>query len=133
MQTASLTRRLRIADAYGRPFNNLRLSVTAECNYKCIFCHVEGEPIEGPARIGTLPPRITPEEYGIIAEAAWLLGAESFKLTGGEPLIRKDIVEVVEQISLNAPGSDVSMTTNGYLLEKLAGPLAEAGLRRVNI
>ncbi len=125
--------RTKITDAYGRPFNNLRIAVTAECNYKCIFCHIEGEPIGGPARIGTLPPRMTPEDYGVLAEAAWLLGADSFKITGGEPLVRRDIVEIVRNISQSAPGSDISMTTNGYLLEKYAPRLAEAGLRRVNI
>ena len=131
--SARIARVRRLRDAYGRPFTNLRLAVTAECNYRCIFCHIEGEPLGGPARIGTLPPRITPEEYSIIAEAAYLLGAEAFKITGGEPLVRRDIVEIVKNIKESAPYAEVSMTTNGYLLPGLAGRLAEAGLSRVNV
>jgi len=120
-------------DAYQRPLESLRLAVTAECNYRCIFCHIEGEPIGGPARLGSLPPRITPEEYGVIAEAARLLGIRSFKLTGGEPTTRKDIVEIVGELRRNAPEAEISMTTNGYLLPALAERLARAGLQRVNI
>ena len=122
-----------VRDAYGRPLNNLRLAVTNECNYRCIFCHLEGDPLGQPARPGQLPPVMVPREYGIVARAARLLGIDSFKITGGEPLIRRDIVEIVRFISENAPGSDISMTTNGYLLSRLAPGLAEAGLRRVNI
>ena len=122
-----------VRDAYGRPLNNLRLAVTNECNYRCVFCHLEGDPLGEPARPGRLPPIVLPREYGIVARAARLLGIDSFKITGGEPLIRRDIVEIVRSLSENAPGSDISMTTNGYLLSKLAPGLAEAGLRRVNI
>lgn len=124
---------LRVEDAYGRPFNNLRISVTNECNYRCIFCHIEGDPIGRPLRPGQLPPIMVPEEYGIVAKAAFLLGARNFKLTGGEPLIRRDIVDIVGNIAENAPGSDISMTTNGYLMKTYGARLAEAGLNRVNI
>ncbi len=127
------TNPLHITDAYGRPFNNLRISVTNECNYRCIFCHIEGDPIGRPLRPGQLPPIMVPEEYGIVARAAFLLGATSFKLTGGEPLIRRDIVDIVSNIAENAPGSDISMTTNGYLMKTYGAKLAEAGLNRVNI
>jgi len=123
----------KITDAYGRPLESLRILVTAECNYRCFFCHLEGDPLGAPARPGSKPPLMTPEDYSVVAEAAWRLGVESFKITGGEPLIRRDIVEIVESIASSAPGSDISMTTNGMLLEKLAYPLAEAGLRRVNV
>ena len=124
---------VRVKDAYGRPLNNLRLAVTNECNYRCIFCHLEGDPLGEPARPGRLPPIVTPREYGIVARAASLLGIDSFKITGGEPLIRRDIVDIVGELSGNAPGSDISMTTNGYMLSRLAAGLAEAGLKRVNI
>jgi len=123
----------RVVDAYNRPLESLRLAVTAECNYRCVFCHIEGEPIGGPARLGSLPPRITPEEYGIIAEAAWLLGVKSFKITGGEPTTRQDLPEIVSNIRKHAPGAEISMTTNGYLLPRQAPRLARAGLERVNI
>lgn len=122
-----------ISDAYGRPLESLRVLVTAECNYRCFFCHLEGDPLGAPAKPGFKPPLLTPEDYGIVAEAAWLIGIRGFKITGGEPLIRRDIVEIVRNISLNAPGCDLSMTTNGMLLEALASPLASAGLMRVNV
>ncbi len=122
-----------IRDAYGRPLESLRLLVTAECNYRCFFCHLEGDPLGAPVKPGFKPPLLTPEDYGIVAEAAWVIGVRGFKITGGEPLIRRDIVDIVKSISSNAPGSDISMTTNGMLLESLASHLAVAGLRRVNV
>jgi len=122
-----------VADAYGRPLRNLRISVTAECNYRCIFCHIEGEPIGGPVRVGSLPPRLAPGDYEIIAEAASLLGVESFKITGGEPLVRPDITGVIGALAQGAPGAEISMTTNGYLLAPRVGELADAGLARVNV
>ncbi|MCE4600574.1 MAG: GTP 3',8-cyclase MoaA [Desulfurococcales archaeon] len=124
---------MRVHDAYMRPFDNLRIAVTVECNYKCIFCHVEGEPVTGPVKPGRLSPLLKAEDYYVIARAASLLGVSKFKITGGEPLIRGDIVSIVRELKAGAPDGEISMTTNGYLLEKLAGPLAEAGLNRVNI
>ena len=124
---------LRVEDPYGRPLTNIRLVLTDECNYKCIFCHMEGEPLQGPKRPGKGSPLLLAEHYYIISRAAHLLGVSKFKLTGGEPLLRGDIVEIVESIRDGAPGSEISMTTNGYLLERLAGKLWGAGLRRVNI
>ncbi len=124
--------KITITDAYGRTLDNIRISVTAECNYRCIFCHIEGEPLEGPARPGTLNPLLQPSDYEIIAYAAELLGVKSIKLTGGEPLLRKDIVEIVQSIS-STKSIEISMTTNGYFLERLAGDLYSAGLKRVNI
>jgi len=123
----------RVYDAYGRPLRNLRIAVTAECNYRCIFCHVEGEPIGGPLRIGSLEPRLGPGDYEVIAEAASLIGVDSFKITGGEPLVRPDILEVIRALARGAPGAEISMTTNGYLLAPLVWDLAEAGLARVNV
>jgi cyclic pyranopterin phosphate synthase len=122
-----------IRDAYGRPLESLRLLVTAECNYRCFFCHLEGDPLGAPARPGFKPPVMTPEDYSIVAEAAWMIGIRGFKVTGGEPLIRMDIVDIIGALASSAPGSDISMTTNGMLLEALAQRLADAGLRRVNV
>ncbi|MEM1939341.1 MAG: GTP 3',8-cyclase MoaA [Acidilobaceae archaeon] len=122
-----------IRDAYGRELNSLRLLVTSECNYRCFFCHLEGDPLGEPARPGSKPPLLTPEDYSIVAEAAWKLGIRSFKITGGEPLIRRDIVSIVEAVNSSAPGSDISMTTNGVLLESLASNLRDAGLKRINV
>lgn len=86
-----------------------------------------------PAPIGSRPPSLAPADYEIVAEAAAAIGIESFKITGGEPLIRKDIVDVVRAVSTHAPKADLSMTTNGLLLERYAEKLYEAGLRRVNV
>lgn len=122
-----------ISDAYGRPLESLRVLVTAECNYRCFFCHLEGDPLGAPARPGSKPPHMTPEDYSIVAEAAWITGIRGFKVTGGEPLIRRDIVDIIRALASSAPGSDISMTTNGMLLEALASHLAGAGLRRVNV
>lgn len=72
-------------------------------------------------------------EIGVLAEAARRLGARRFKLTGGEPLVRKDIVRIVEEISRHGDPLDLSMTTNASLLEEYAEPLAKAGLKRVNV
>lgn len=125
--------KLLLRDAYGRPLSSLRLLVTAECNYRCFFCHLEGDPRGAPAKIGLSAPLITPEEYEIIAEASRLLGIQSFKITGGEPLTRRDIAEVVSAIDRGAPGADISMTTNGFFLEQMAKKLKEAGLHRINV
>lgn len=122
-----------VKDAYGRPLESLRILVTAECNYRCFFCHLEGDPLGAPLRPGLKPPLLSPEDYGVVAEAAYKLGISGFKITGGEPLIRRDIVDIVRSIGLSAPGSDISMTTNGFLLEVYASQLADAGLRRVNV
>ncbi len=125
-------RELLIADAYGRRLDNIRIAVTAECNYRCIFCHIEGEPLDGPARPGTLSPLLRPEHYEIVAEASKLLGIKKIKLTGGEPLLRADIVEIVDSLAAHS-SAEISMTTNGYFLSRYAEKLGEAGLERVNI
>ncbi|MFN4046463.1 MAG: GTP 3',8-cyclase MoaA, partial [Acidilobaceae archaeon] len=122
-----------VKDAYGRPLESLRILVTAECNYRCFFCHLEGDPLGAPLRPGLKPPQLSPEDYSVVAEAAYKIGISGFKITGGEPLVRKDIVDIVRSIGLSAPGSDISMTTNGFFLNVYASQLADAGLRRVNI
>ncbi len=123
----------RVTDAYGRPLENLRLAVTAECNYSCIFCHIEGEPLSGPVKPGSLSPLLKPEDYYVISRAASYLGIGSFKVTGGEPLVRNDIVSVISELRRGNPSAEISMTTNGYLLGKYLGELVEAGLDRVNV
>lgn len=112
-------------DRFGRRLENLRISLTYECSYGCIYCHREGW-----GRSDN--DMLTAEEIGVVASAAKLLGIDEFKLTGGEPLLRKDIIEIVELLSKLKP-KDLSMTTNGFLLEGLAKHLSESGLMRVNI
>ena len=111
-------------DRFGRPLTGLRISVTQECNLSCFYCHYEG------CRSG--PREMTAEEIGEIVELATEFGVKKIKLTGGEPLLRRDIVDVVAAVV--KPGiEEVSMTTNGTLLAGIADELASAGLTRVNI
>ncbi len=113
-------------DRFGRPFETLRISVTSACNFSCYFCHREGVS-------GISGDELSAEEFGVVAAAARRLGARRFKLTGGEPLVRGDIVEVVANISRHGDPLDLSMTTNASRLAELARDLRRAGLRRVNV
>jgi cyclic pyranopterin phosphate synthase len=115
-------------DNYGRLINNMRISVTQECNLDCFYCHKEGEN-GGLKRNGN--SLMTPLEIEKITEIASQVGIKKLKVTGGEPLIRKDIVEIVKRVSKHM--NEVSMTTNGVLLGNYAKQLRDAGLKRVNI
>lgn len=115
-----------LVDRYGRPVDRLRISITQRCGFRCFFCHREGE-------VGTPRREMTVEEIAKIAEIAYGFGVRKFKLTGGEPLIREDVVDVVSAISSLGPVEDLGMTTNGHLLREMAEPLREAGLMRVNV
>jgi cyclic pyranopterin phosphate synthase len=117
-----------LRDRFKRPITSLRISVTKSCNLKCIFCHGEGEKDADPAE-----NEMTSEEIEKIVRIAASFGVKKVKLTGGEPLLRKDICEIVSRISGVSGIEEVSMTTNGLLLAKLAKDLKEAGLSRVNI
>lgn len=110
-------------DRYGREVSDLRISLTQRCNLRCVFCHMEGQPVA--------TSELTREEIGEIAEAASRVGIDRVKLTGGEPTLRRDLHEIVAAIRPQM--REVSMTTNGLLLEGLAEPLARAGLARVNV
>jgi cyclic pyranopterin phosphate synthase len=113
-----------LVDRWGRILDSLRISLTSFCNYSCIYCHREGFANRGNG--------LKPDEYRAIAYVATSLGIARFKLTGGEPLLRRDVVDVVKVFSEAKP-DDLSMTTNGFYLEELAQKLVEAGLRRVNV
>jgi cyclic pyranopterin phosphate synthase len=112
-----------LCDAYGRILNNLRISVTQRCDLNCFFCHREGEDGFG--------QELTPTEIEDIVKMACELGMKKVKITGGEPLLRDDIVEIVSRIAQHA--DEVSLTTNGFLLEEKAKALRSAGLQRVNV
>lgn len=115
---------LRLEDRYGRPVDRFRVSVTQRCNHACIFCHREGI-------FRFEEEALSPEDYGFLAKISRTFGISKYKLTGGEPLIREDIVSIVEELK---PYSDeVSLSTNGSLLKDEASRLAEAGLDRVNL
>jgi cyclic pyranopterin phosphate synthase len=114
-------------DNYGRLINNMRISITQKCNLECFYCHHEGENGEE----NTVNGNMTPKEIEKISEIARKVGIEKLKITGGEPLLRKDIVEIVKRTSKHM--KEVSMTTNGVLLGGYADALKEAGLKRVNV
>jgi len=115
-----------LIDHFGRILRNLRISVTYECNYHCVYCHREGWEIHEHKEF------LNANEIKSIAEIAMELGINEFKITGGEPLVRRDIIEIVSSIALLKP-KDLSMTTNGYFLHILAEKLVEAGLKRINV
>ncbi|MCS7287112.1 MAG: GTP 3',8-cyclase MoaA [Anaerolineae bacterium] len=115
-------------DAYNRSISYLRISVTDRCNLRCVYCMPEhGVPLKSHHELLTL------EEIVRVVKVAASLGITKIRLTGGEPLIRRGIVELVRMIS-SVPGiEDLAMTTNGILLPFFAHKLKEAGLKRVNI
>ncbi|ARM76463.1 GTP 3',8-cyclase MoaA [Acidianus manzaensis] len=111
-------------DRYGRELEDLRITLTHVCNFSCFFCHMEGE---GDLYVNGL----TPDEIELVAEVSKEYGIKYVKLTGGEPTLRRDLTEIIYR--LRNLGLEVSMTTNGYMLSKIASKLKEAGLNRVNI
>jgi cyclic pyranopterin phosphate synthase len=118
-----------LKDNYGRPLLNIRIAITARCNLKCSYCHGEGE--EKPNRNST--KEMTTDEILRIAKIAVGLGISRIKLTGGEPLARNDVANIIKEISALPGLTDLSMTTNGTLLAPLARELHSKGLKRVNV
>jgi len=112
-------------DKFNRAMKNLRISITHDCSYTCLYCHREGWN-------NRYDDILSPGEIGIISSVARSLDIDEFKLTGGEPLLRKDVIDIVEKIAEVKP-KDLSMTTNGFLLKDFAKDLSEAGLMRVNV
>ncbi|HZD17210.1 MAG TPA: GTP 3',8-cyclase MoaA [Actinomycetota bacterium] len=117
-----------LVDTFGRVADDLRLSVTDRCNFRCTYCM----PAEG---LAWLPKHeiLTFEELTRLLRLFVRLGIRSVKVTGGEPTVRADLPTLIRMLRDAAPGIDLSMTTNGVLLDRLAGPLAEAGLDRVTV
>ena len=115
-------------DKFCRNIDYLRISVTDRCNYRCVYCMPEeGVPLKSHAEMLTL------EEIIRAAANFAELGIKRVRLTGGEPLVRKDIVSLVRRLEEIPAIEDISLTTNGLLLPKFAYDLQAAGLRRVNI
>ena len=115
-------------DQYGRELNDLRISLTDRCNLRCVYCMPE----EG---IDFRPPEelLRDDELLLLVRIAAELGVKRVRLTGGEPTVRPAVVDLVGAIGAVPGIRDLSMTTNGILLEYLAADLARAGLRRVNV
>lgn len=110
-------------DHFGREVSNLRISVTHKCNLACFYCHREGQP--------SSEKEMKPHEIEKIVSIGAELGISKIKLTGGEPLLRKDITEIVSRVATHA--EEVSLVTNGVLLKRYARELKKAGLTRINI
>ena len=117
-----------LIDSYGRVHTNLRISVTDRCNVRCFYCMPE----EGV----TFVPRgeiLSFEEIERIARIAVGLGIDKIRVTGGEPLVRRDLPLLIARLNAIAGLGDLALTTNGVQLAELAEPLYEAGLRRINV
>jgi len=117
-----------LRDKFGRAITDLRVSITDRCNYKCVYCRTGNEG----AVYGELPF----DDYLRMARILAGLGITKIRLTGGEPLLRKGVVEFVRQLSQlrsNSDPLDIALTTNGHLLAELAQPLKDAGLTRVTV
>ena len=118
-----------LTDKFGRPITDLRISVTDRCNYKCVYCRTGNEG----ALYGDLPFA----DYLRMARVLAELGIQKVRITGGEPLLRRGVIDFVRQLARlrTADGDelDIALTTNGHLLAEMAQPLKDAGLRRVTV
>src|SRR5690349_2475188 len=117
-----------LRDPFGRRIDYLRVSITDRCNFRCVYCMPEAG----------FPPtpkneNLTSEEIVRVVRVAASLGMSKIRLTGGEPLVRRDLPWIVDQISHTDGVREVSCTTNGHLLDELAESLTRAGLQRINI
>ena len=114
-------------DRFGRNINYLRISLTDKCNLRCVYCMPEDMTFRPRAEL------LQDDEIFRLVRLFTELGFHKFRLTGGEPTVRANVVEIVRRIAETPSVRTVAMTTNGLLLDKLAQPLAAAGLQRVNI
>jgi cyclic pyranopterin phosphate synthase len=117
-----------LVDGWGREIKSVRVSVTDRCNFRCRYC-MPAEGLEWLPRDEVL----SFEEISRLVGVMGAMGVEEVRLTGGEPLVRRDVPELVRMLAGTPGVNDLSLTTNGILLDRLAGPLVEAGLRRVNV
>lgn len=113
-----------VKDKYERPILSLRISITNRCNVNCLYCHHDG--------MLSTTNEMTSDEIYKICKIAKDIGVRKIRLSGGEPLLRNDIVEIISKIA-SLEFNDISITTNGTLLEKYAHKLKKAGLDRVNV
>jgi cyclic pyranopterin phosphate synthase len=119
----------RLTDSHGRVIHDLRVSITDRCNYKCVYCRT-GE-------VGAQYPELAIDEYLRLVRRFVALGITKVRLTGGEPLLRRGLLELVSELkslrTIMGEPLDLALTTNGHLLEDLAAPLKAAGLDRVTV
>ena len=118
-----------LTDKFGRAITDLRISVTDRCNYKCVYCRTGNEG----ALYGDLPFA----DYLRMARVLVELGIQKVRITGGEPLLRKGVIDFVRELAklrtTDGEELDIALTTNGHLLADMAQPLKDAGLRRVTV
>jgi cyclic pyranopterin phosphate synthase len=117
-----------LRDSYGRPIRDLRVSLTDRCNFRCFYCLPHGEPPIAPKE-----QMLSYEEIEYVCEIFVSLGIEKIRLTGGEPMMRRDIETIIRKLSKLDGLRDLALTTNGYFLPERARGLKEAGLDRVTI
>ena len=119
-----------LRDSYDRPIRDLRVSLTDRCNFRCFYCLPHGEPPIAPKE-----QMLSYEEIEYVCEIFVALGIEKIRLTGGEPMLRRDIETIIRKLAkLKTSGlQDLALTTNGYYLPERARSLKEAGLDRVTI
>jgi cyclic pyranopterin phosphate synthase len=123
------SRKEHLQDSHGRVITDLRVSITDRCNYKCVYCRT--------GQVGAQYAELTTDEYLRLIRNFVSLGIEKVRLTGGEPLLRRDLPAMVKELAnWRTPSGqplDIAITTNGHLLEDLAAPLKAAGLSRVTV
>jgi len=117
-----------LKDSFNRVINYLRISLVDRCNLRCVYCM----PLEN---IRFLPGEelLTSREIELVVQAAVSVGFHKFRLTGGEPTLRSDLIDIVERITKIPGVDDLALTTNGLLMRTLAEPLKRAGLKRINV
>jgi cyclic pyranopterin phosphate synthase len=127
--TQGLRAETRLRDKHGRAITDLRLSVTDRCNYRCVYCRTGNE--------GAIYAELPIEDYARIVRLFVSLGVEKVRLTGGEPLLRRGLQELIREIAAMRPAFgerlDIALTTNGHLLAPMARDLKRAGLNRVTV
>ena len=127
LQSALRTPNSALVDTFGRVHNNLRISVTDRCNLRCTYCMPEEVEFLHRSEL------LSFEEIAAFVRVASELGVDKVRLTGGEPLLRRNLPELVKLIAAIPGIRDIGLTTNGLLLDKQAQPLFDAGLRRLNV
>jgi cyclic pyranopterin phosphate synthase len=117
-----------LIDRFGRVHNYLRISVTDRCNQRCLFCM----PLDL-RRFHSSEEILSFEEIVLVVQVANELGIDRVRITGGEPLVRRDLPTLIQMIREQTTTKEISLTTNGLLLERFAPALKDAGLTRVNV
>ncbi|MBZ5510407.1 MAG: GTP 3',8-cyclase MoaA [Acidobacteriia bacterium] len=119
----------RLRDKHGRAITDLRIAITDRCNYKCVYCRTGNQ--------GALYAELPIADYLRMARVFTSLGITKVRITGGEPLLRHGVLELVQELSrlrtVDGESLDIALTTNGHLLAEMVQPLKDAGLRRVTV